>query len=134
MQAPVSPVLSPGAQPTVGATSLYGVTQLASSSPTLARPYSSLPSGIGVSSSSLKEQVFPERPGEPECQYYIKTGDCKFGLSCRYDHPRDRVVPRTNCLLSPIGLPLRPVRKVIYQFIIVITNYYLLSCVDLLFD
>ncbi|PQP97136.1 zinc finger CCCH domain-containing protein 32 [Prunus yedoensis var. nudiflora] len=106
--APLSPVLSPGAQPTVGATSLYGVTQLSSPTHGLARPYTSVPSAVGPSSSSPSEQVFPERPGEPECQYYLKTGDCKYGPSCRYHHPRDRVVPRTNCLLSPIGLPLRP--------------------------
>ncbi|GMN38096.1 hypothetical protein TIFTF001_007335 [Ficus carica] len=106
--APVSPVLSPGAQPTVGAASVYGVTHLSSSTAALARPFPSLPSSIGASSSSPKDQVFPERPGEPECQYYLKTGDCKFGSSCRYHHPRDRVLPRTNCLLSPMGLPLRP--------------------------
>lgn len=22
---------------------------------------------------------FPERPGEPECNYFMKTGDCKYG-------------------------------------------------------
>ncbi|KAJ9187734.1 hypothetical protein P3X46_003156 [Hevea brasiliensis] len=105
--APVSPVLSPGAQPAVGATSLYGVTQLSSSAPALAGPYAS-PSSVAGLSSGTKEQAFPERPGEPECQYYLRTGDCKFGSSCRYHHPRDRVVPRTNCVLSPLGLPLRP--------------------------
>ncbi|MBA0833486.1 hypothetical protein Gotur_012574 [Gossypium turneri] len=106
--APVSPVLSPGAQPAVGATSLYGLTQLSSSTPSLAGPYPSLPSSTGPSSSNQKDQTFPERPGEPECQYYLRTGDCKFGSTCRYHHPRDRVVPRTNCILSPMGLPLRP--------------------------
>ncbi|KAK9015378.1 hypothetical protein V6N11_006489 [Hibiscus sabdariffa] len=109
--APVSPVLSPGAQPAVGATSLYGVTQLSSSAPLLAGPYPSMPSSTGFSSSNQKEHTFPERPGEPECQYYLRTGDCKFGSSCRYHHPRDRVVPQTNCILSPMGLPLRPVRN-----------------------
>ncbi|XLU18581.1 hypothetical protein S245_054647, partial [Arachis hypogaea] len=104
--APVSPVLSPGAQPAVGATSLYGVTQLSSSTSAFARPYTPLPSSIGPSGSGQKEEVFPERPGQPECQYYLKTGDCKFGSACRYDHPRDRGVTRP--LLSPIGLPLRP--------------------------
>ncbi|TXG63621.1 hypothetical protein EZV62_010615 [Acer yangbiense] len=106
--APVSPVLSPGAQPAVGATSLYGVTQISSSMPALAGPYPSLPSSAGPSSSGQKDQSFPERPGEPECQYYLKTGNCKFGSSCRYHHPQDRVVARTNCVLSPHGLPLRP--------------------------
>ncbi|XWS31676.1 hypothetical protein CRYUN_Cryun23aG0096400 [Craigia yunnanensis] len=105
---PVSPVLSPGAQPAVGATSLYGLTQLSSSTPSLAGPYPSLPSSTGPSSSNQKEQTFPERPGEPECQYYLRTGDCKFGSSCRYHHPRDMVVPQTNCVLSPMRLPLRP--------------------------
>ncbi|XP_061349753.1 zinc finger CCCH domain-containing protein 32-like isoform X2 [Gastrolobium bilobum] len=103
--APVSPVLSPGAQPSVGATSLYGVTQLSSSTSAFAGPYTPLASSIGPSGSNQKEQVFPERPGEPECQYYLRTGDCKFGLACRYHHPRDQVVTRP--LLSSIGLPLR---------------------------
>lgn len=108
LQTPVSPVLSPGAQPTVGAGSVYGVTQLPSTH-TLAGPYASLPSSAGPSSSNQKEQVFPERPGQQECQYYLRTGDCKFGSSCRYHHPREWVVPKTNCVLSPLGLPLRPV-------------------------
>ncbi|KAK8635630.1 hypothetical protein V6N13_004357 [Hibiscus sabdariffa] len=89
--APVSPVLSPGAQPAVGATSLYGLTQLSSSTPSLAGPYPSLPSSTGFLSSN-QEPTFPERPGEPECQYYLRTGDCKFGSSCRYHHPRDKVM------------------------------------------
>lgn len=107
MQAPVSPVLSPGAQPAVGATSLYGVTQLSSSTSAFARPYTPLPSSPGPGGSTLQEKVFPERPGEPVCQYYMRTGDCKFGLACRYHHPRDQVAARP--LLSPFGLPLRPV-------------------------
>lgn len=109
MQAPVSPVLSPGAQPAAGATSLYGLTQLSSSTPSIAGPYPPIPSSTGPTSNNQKEQAFPERPGEPECQYYLKTGDCKFGVTCRYHHPRDRVLPETNCLLSPLGLPLRAV-------------------------
>ncbi|KAE8666908.1 Zinc finger CCCH domain-containing protein 32 [Hibiscus syriacus] len=106
--APVSPVLSPGAQSAVGATSVYGLTQVSSSAPLLAGPYPSFPSSTGFSSSNQKEITFPERPGEPECQYYLRTGNCKFGSSCRYHHPRDRIVPQTNCILSPLGLPLRP--------------------------
>ncbi|CAH8388276.1 unnamed protein product [Eruca vesicaria subsp. sativa] len=26
-----------------------------------------------------RDNVFLERPGQPECQFYVKTGDCKFG-------------------------------------------------------
>ncbi|XP_062029402.1 uncharacterized protein LOC133745360 isoform X2 [Rosa rugosa] len=85
--------------------SLYGLTQLSSPTHALERPYTSVaPSSVGPSSSSPNEQAFPERPGKPECQYYLRTGDCKFGPSCRYHHPRDRIAPRTNCLLSPVGL------------------------------
>ncbi|XP_076953807.1 zinc finger CCCH domain-containing protein ZFN-like [Bidens hawaiensis] len=54
------------------------------------------------------ENVFPERPGQPECQFYMKTGDCKFGAVCRFHHPRERILPVPDCALSPIGLPLRP--------------------------
>ncbi|XP_078433775.1 zinc finger CCCH domain-containing protein 63-like isoform X2 [Wolffia australiana] len=55
-----------------------------------------------------KENIFPDRPGEQECQYYLKTGDCKFGAVCRFHHPRERVIPIPDCILSPLGLPLRP--------------------------
>eukprot|EP00850_Spirogloea_muscicola_P001150 SM000004S15020 [mRNA] locus=s4:868869:869935:+ [translate_table: standard] len=52
--------------------------------------------------------IYPERPGQSECQHYMMTGDCKFGLSCKYHHPRNRIVPSPTCSLSPMGLPLRP--------------------------
>uniref|UniRef100_A0A804N1N0 C3H1-type domain-containing protein n=1 Tax=Zea mays TaxID=4577 RepID=A0A804N1N0_MAIZE len=32
----------------------------------------------------------PERPGEADCGYYLRTGACGFGERCRYNHPRDR--------------------------------------------
>lgn len=57
---------------------------------------------------SQRDNVFPERPGQPECQFYMKTGDCKYGAVCRFHHPRERLIPAPNCLLSPLGLPLRP--------------------------
>ncbi|KAL4588245.1 hypothetical protein LXL04_001128 [Taraxacum kok-saghyz] len=83
----VSPVLSPGAQPFAG-----HFRPLPPPSPGPSQP----------------ERVFPERPGQPECQYYMKTGDCKFGASCKYHHPPDWVISKANCVLSSIGLPLRP--------------------------
>ncbi|OWM86134.1 hypothetical protein CDL15_Pgr010958 [Punica granatum] len=55
-----------------------------------------------------RENIFPERAGQPECQFYMKTGDCKFGAVCKFHHPRERLIPPPDCLLSPIGLPLRP--------------------------
>ncbi|KAJ8615632.1 hypothetical protein MRB53_035004 [Persea americana] len=54
-------------------------------------------------------EEFPERPGQPECQFYMKTGNCKFKSACRYHHPKSRLSnsPAT-CVLSSMGLPLRP--------------------------
>jgi serine/threonine-protein kinase/endoribonuclease IRE1 len=46
---------------------------------------------------------FPRRPGYPPCDFYVKTGHCRFGESCRFDHP-----PEYAVRLSHQGLPLRP--------------------------
>ncbi|XP_074590548.1 zinc finger CCCH domain-containing protein 3-like isoform X3 [Curcuma longa] len=50
---------------------------------------------------------FPERPDQPKCQFYMKTGSCKFGSSCKYHHPKEmnQVSP---CFMGPFGLPHRP--------------------------
>lgn len=69
-------------------------------------PSASLPMGYYA---LQRETVFPERPGQPECQFYMKTGDCKFGAVCKFHHPSERIIPAPDCILSPIGLPLRPV-------------------------
>ncbi|PRQ30268.1 putative transcription factor C3H family [Rosa chinensis] len=29
----------------------------------------------------------PVRPGEADCPFYLKTGSCKYGATCRYNHP-----------------------------------------------
>ncbi|XP_051129643.1 zinc finger CCCH domain-containing protein 32-like [Andrographis paniculata] len=105
--APVNPAASPGSQPTVGAGSMYGLTQLPPPGTAYSVPYLSSPSA-GPSSSNQKENAFPERPGQPECQYYLRTGDCKFGSTCKYHHPPELSVARPSFLLSPMGLPLRP--------------------------
>ncbi|XP_066357760.1 zinc finger CCCH domain-containing protein 65-like isoform X1 [Miscanthus floridulus] len=50
---------------------------------------------------------YPERPGQPECQHFIKSGFCKYRMKCRFHHPRSRQsAPLTG--LSPIGLPIKP--------------------------
>ncbi len=33
------------------------------------------------------EPLFPVRPNEPICQYYMKHGTCKFGQTCKFHHP-----------------------------------------------
>ena len=52
---------------------------------------------------------FPEQPGQPECSYFLKTGDCKFKSNCKYHHPKNQISKSLPCALSDKGLPLRPV-------------------------
>ncbi|XP_057784821.1 zinc finger CCCH domain-containing protein 66-like isoform X1 [Salvia miltiorrhiza] len=30
---------------------------------------------------------YPDRPGEPDCIYYLRTGSCGYGSNCRFNHP-----------------------------------------------
>lgn len=30
---------------------------------------------------------YPDRPGEPDCLHYLRTGICGFGSKCKYNHP-----------------------------------------------
>ncbi|KAF6157557.1 hypothetical protein GIB67_004495, partial [Kingdonia uniflora] len=50
-------------------------------------------------------EEFPQRPGEADCSFFLKNGDCKYGSCCKFHHPKDRA---PKFALSPIGLPLRP--------------------------
>lgn len=40
--------------------------------------------GGGVAQSNL----YPDRPGEPDCIYYLRTGLCGYGSNCRFNHPK----------------------------------------------
>ncbi|XP_021891180.1 zinc finger CCCH domain-containing protein 37 [Carica papaya] len=57
--------------------------------------------------------IYPQRPGQAECDYYMKTGECKFGERCKFDHPIDRTLSLSKqaCQLSIkltlAGLPRR---------------------------
>ena len=42
------------------------------------------------SGATMQPGPYPERPGEPDCTYYLRTGLCRFGMSCRFNHPPDR--------------------------------------------
>ncbi|CAN1220042.1 Zinc finger CCCH domain-containing protein 3, partial [Linum perenne] len=35
-----------------------------------------------------KPGSYPERPGEPDCMYYLRKGVCGYGINCRYNHPK----------------------------------------------
>ncbi|KAI7740907.1 hypothetical protein M8C21_028791 [Ambrosia artemisiifolia] len=30
---------------------------------------------------------YPDRPGEPNCGYYLRTGTCAYGDDCKFNHP-----------------------------------------------
>jgi hypothetical protein len=30
---------------------------------------------------------YPERPGEQDCAYYMRTGLCGYGMNCHFNHP-----------------------------------------------
>ncbi|KFK28041.1 hypothetical protein AALP_AA8G464000 [Arabis alpina] len=53
-------------------------------------------------------EEFPERPDQPECTYFLKTGDCKFKYKCKYHHPKNRLPKKAPSSFNDKGLPLRP--------------------------
>ena len=111
-QGQLGSVSSPESQQQTGNSQIYGTSRHSESvnagSQGTFSPYRSGSAPLGFYALQ-RESVFPERPGQPECQFYMKTGDCKFGAVCRFHHPRERLIPAPDCVLSPIGLPLRPV-------------------------
>ena len=42
---------------------------------------------------------YPDRPGEPECLYYLRTGACGYGSNCRYHHPAHISIVRAFSLI-----------------------------------
>lgn len=40
---------------------------------------------------------YPERAGEPDCIYYLRTGFCGYADRCRFNHPRDRSTSAVRC-------------------------------------
>ena len=58
---------------------------------------------LGAQAAPPRTAAFPARPGQPPCEFYVKTGHCKFGEACRFDHP-----PQFAVALNSAGLPLRP--------------------------
>lgn len=37
--------------------------------------------------SSGRVQQYPLRPDAEDCAFYMKTGNCKFGFNCKFNHP-----------------------------------------------
>ncbi|CAL9113136.1 unnamed protein product [Musa acuminata var. zebrina] len=106
---PMSSVVSHGGHQAVQAGQVYGLpNQPFPLMPAYSGPLTPVSSSVGPSNASRQGDMFPERPGQPECQFYMRTGDCKFGATCKYHHPPDWSISKGNCVLSPLGLPLRP--------------------------
>jgi len=40
--------------------------------------------------------IYPQRPGEIVCDFYMKTGSCKYSQKCKFHHPIDRSAPHFN--------------------------------------
>lgn len=45
--------------------------------------------GGGGASGAADMMPYPDRPGEPDCSYYMRTGTCRYGPNCRFNHPSD---------------------------------------------
>ena len=54
---------------------------------------------IGIDVDFTNAESYPERPDEPDCIYYLRTGFCGYGARCRFNHPQDRSLV---ILTSPI--------------------------------
>lgn len=94
-----------------------------------------------TSSSSLNSGTnlnnnLPERPDQPDCQHYMKTGGCKYGATCKYNHPKERnslahaqvqahaqaqAQAQAQAInasgvtgIGPLGFPLRPVTAFLF--------------------
>lgn len=63
---------------------------------------------------------FPSRPGKECCHSYAAIGECRFGTTCKYDHPLVRGVDSqpTNPRDSPVENQLH----IIFRFLAIINN------------
>lgn len=53
-------------------------------------------------------QLLPQRPGEPNCIFFLKNGRCKYGSTCRYHHPLNYHERRSNNLQADDGRRQHP--------------------------
>ena len=63
---------------------------------------------VKVNEENMDEpSLFPDRPGERDCHYFMRTGKCGYGSSCRYNHPVSHV-PEVGSDSSSSTLSLTP--------------------------
>ena len=61
------------------------------------------------------DPIYPLRPGEQDCRDFLRTGRCKYGESCKYNHPLN--VESGGGLADGGPLPLRPGEPVCHYFL-----------------
>ncbi|KAF8049995.1 hypothetical protein N665_2070s0003 [Sinapis alba] len=63
------------------------------------------------SSASVPVAVTPQHQSlsdRAECRFFMNTGTCKYGVDCKYSHPKEKVLPSPPNLLNSVVLPARP--------------------------
>ncbi|XP_030544789.1 zinc finger CCCH domain-containing protein 67-like isoform X2 [Rhodamnia argentea] len=56
-------------------------------------------------------EEYPQRPFQPECAYFMKTGHCKYGHACKFHHPKHRVSTVPSYFQIDKALPVRSDRR-----------------------
>lgn len=53
------------------------------------------------------QQPLPQRPGEKECTFFLRTGRCQYGLRCKFHHPVEKLAGNLAASngMSPMGGP-----------------------------
>eukprot|EP00984_Skeletonema_dohrnii_P015785 scaffold6887_cov102-Skeletonema_dohrnii-CCMP3373.AAC.1 len=61
------------------------------------------------------DALYPLRPGEQDCRDFLRTGRCKYGESCKYNHPLN--VESGGGLTDGGPLPSRPGEPLCHYFL-----------------
>lgn len=90
----------------------------------------------GGSAESVNSKGFPVRPGAQVCQFYAKTGDCKFGPTCKWDHSEAAIGAAAAAYggmvgamdMNSLGYPVRPGAQPCTFFVKTGTCSYGMAC------
>jgi len=66
------------------------------------------PVGDNEPATDFNSKGLPLRPGVDVCSFFSKTGECKFGGACKFDHNEDAIGMDAASELNSVGLPSRP--------------------------
>ena len=53
-----------------------------------------------VVATEMTSEGYPVRPGQGDCSFYMKTGQCKLGARCKWNHPHKGVSTFENVYLG----------------------------------